>query len=67
MRRMRNWARNTCGVAAVEYAIIASLVCFAILISAQTVGANISAVFASIVDAPVRAPPGPTANSSHGG
>ena len=67
MPRKRSWARSTCGVAAIEYAIIASLIGCVILISARTVGANLSAVFASIVDVPVTAPPGPTPNAFHGG
>ena len=67
MSRTRSWARNTCGVAAIEYALIASLIGCAVLISARTVGANLSAVFVSIVDAPVATPAGPTPNAAHGG
>ena len=67
MPRKRSWTSDTCGVAAIEYAIIASLICCMIVISARTVGTNLSVVFASILADPVTTPTGPTPNAYHGG
>ena len=66
MARKRSWARDTCGVAAVEYAIIASLIGGAIVVSARTIGTNLNAVFATIGAELVSAPPPPTPNGFHG-
>ena len=58
---------DTCGVAAIEYAVIAALIGCAILFSVRTVGTNLGAVFAAIFDQRAVTPAGPTPNALQGG
>jgi pilus assembly protein Flp/PilA len=45
---MRNFAANTSGATAIEYALIASLIAVFIITAVQTVGTKVSTVFTEI-------------------
>ena len=65
--RLRRWVRDDRGATAIEYAIIAGLISCTILVSVQTLGANLNLVFASLLGQPPAPPKGPGPNAASGG
>lgn len=48
MQRLKNLIRNSHGVTAIEYALIAALIAVAIIISTQALGGSINTTFTTV-------------------
>jgi pilus assembly protein Flp/PilA len=59
IQNLKKFVANESGATAIEYALIASLVAVAIIVSLQTLGTNIAATFTKVGNAMATPPASP--------